>query len=594
MKTLTLAACLAALPAAWAAAQSTVLSTRVLERGRSYNRVESIVQSRDGVTISTNNFLGNGLNRLDDSNGQWVAADPVLQSYPDAIAGTGGGHRVIIAKDLYSSRSIDFEGSQGTRITAHPLALALFNPETSERFWVATVTNSAAELLGPEEVIFRRAFHGLEGSIVYRYEKGRLSQEVILEEPIGLPAGWPDRARVEMVTELMDFPAPETRAHPVRGDTSLVDEEIHLGEVVLGPGKAFATEPGGKAHGPGVPALKRIVAIDGRTLLVESVPWKAIRLALGRDPVNDAGQSMEASTRVPARSEGIAKQTGFEARLASVTSHVKGTLVAMDDSGRGVPAGYTIDWNYLDDYYYSGFTFTNGQTYVLSDDVFMEGDSSNPIYFNSGAVIKFQAGTTLTISGTVYPAGNTICTAWDDNSDGDSTGSGTPSGRYAATALECYYLNPDLELSGMDIRYAETGVYIYGQVGSGHTLSSSLFYECDLGVYASECDISLYGADWCEVGTNYDHDTYGSVSGYGYTDCEADRDSDGLPDNWEYTHFHDRSQSPGGDYDGDGVSNQQEYEQGLDPTDLDSDGDGVIDQLFKVVISEPKNNSNLP
>ena len=48
-------------------------------------------------------------------------------------------------------------------------------------------------------------------------------------------------------------------------------------------------------------------------------------------------------------------------------------------------------------------------------------------------------------------------------------------------------------------------------------------------------------------------------------------DSDALPDDWERAHFDDlTTSSGGGDFDGDGASDEEEYNAGTDPTDADS------------------------
>jgi len=47
-----------------------------------------------------------------------------------------------------------------------------------------------------------------------------------------------------------------------------------------------------------------------------------------------------------------------------------------------------------------------------------------------------------------------------------------------------------------------------------------------------------------------------------------DTDGDGLPDAWEYLYFGNLSQTAAGDYDGDGISNIDEYHNGTDPTDF--------------------------
>ena len=66
----------------------------------------------------------------------------------------------------------------------------------------------------------------------------------------------------------------------------------------------------------------------------------------------------------------------------------------------------------------------------------------------------------------------------------------------------------------------------------------------------------------------------------------ADLDGDGLYDGWEWKYFGTLAQTAEGDFDGDGWTNLQEYQNGTDPT--------VIDQPFKVFITRPKNNSVVP
>jgi hypothetical protein len=58
---------------------------------------------------------------------------------------------------------------------------------------------------------------------------------------------------------------------------------------------------------------------------------------------------------------------------------------------------------------------------------------------------------------------------------------------------------------------------------------------------------------------------------------EIDSDSDGLPDSWEMQYFGNLNQTAGGDPDGDGINNLQEYQQGRNPTTsaLPDAGDAV-------------------
>jgi predicted outer membrane repeat protein len=71
----------------------------------------------------------------------------------------------------------------------------------------------------------------------------------------------------------------------------------------------------------------------------------------------------------------------------------------------------------------------------------------------------------------------------------------------------------------------------------------------------------------------------------GADEYAADTDKDGLPDDWEKRYFGDLNQSPNGDYDGDGLSNLEEYALGSNPARapvsfyvncaVESSGDGI-------------------
>ncbi len=57
----------------------------------------------------------------------------------------------------------------------------------------------------------------------------------------------------------------------------------------------------------------------------------------------------------------------------------------------------------------------------------------------------------------------------------------------------------------------------------------------------------------------------------------VDSDNDGLPDAWETENFGNLNQTATGDPDNDGLTNAQEFTNGTDPNNADSDGDGLKD-----------------
>jgi hypothetical protein len=62
-----------------------------------------------------------------------------------------------------------------------------------------------------------------------------------------------------------------------------------------------------------------------------------------------------------------------------------------------------------------------------------------------------------------------------------------------------------------------------------------------------------------------------------------DTDDDGLPDLWEVQHHLNPNSAtgkdgPDGDFDGDGLTNREEYDLGSNPALADTDGDGIDDK----------------
>ncbi|MBN1671162.1 MAG: chitobiase/beta-hexosaminidase C-terminal domain-containing protein, partial [Kiritimatiellae bacterium] len=76
---------------------------------------------------------------------------------------------------------------------------------------------------------------------------------------------------------------------------------------------------------------------------------------------------------------------------------------------------------------------------------------------------------------------------------------------------------------------------------------------------------------------------------------ELDSDADGLPDSWEQAHFGDLGTADQTtDYDGEGLSDLAEYENGTDPALVDSDGDSFSDYVEVINGTQPMNDGSVP
>ena len=77
--------------------------------------------------------------------------------------------------------------------------------------------------------------------------------------------------------------------------------------------------------------------------------------------------------------------------------------------------------------------------------------------------------------------------------------------------------------------------------------------------------------------------------------CDSDSDNDGIPDSYERQYFDcDTCVDPNQDFDGDGLSNNEEYQSNTNPTKADTDGDGVNDREELYEGSDPLDPGSKP
>ena len=95
------------------------------------------------------------------------------------------------------------------------------------------------------------------------------------------------------------------------------------------------------------------------------------------------------------------------------------------------------------------------------------------------------------------------------------------------------------------------------------TLDNCSLEWCQMGVYASYCNVTYQNSTKCSLDT--DHAGFACFSGALTDLCAGDSDGNGFPDAWEYKYFGHTGVPPNDDADGDCASNLEEYNNGSNP-----------------------------
>jgi hypothetical protein len=294
------------------------------------------------------------------------------------------------------------------------------------------------------------------------------------------------------------------------------------------------------------------------------------------------------ATPNPSREGAELKGQSFTNRLAEIhrTSPLKLASLNLQPSTPNSITGFVMDYDLVQTCWFQ--TFQSEHTYLIDSDTVIDYAT-----FESGSVTKFGGGS-LTV--TYYldcPASDpkAVLTDVNDDSVGDMiSGSahhftgyhyGTLDLSQADNGGSGYYVR------NLDIRFVSCGIiaptdynwcYIY----------DCWFFKCNEGVDDSGGNSTVSSSDFCAV--DYPYSGTGSTYySYTWTTCAVDRNNNGLPDAWEYDNFAS-FQPANGDFDGDGITNLQEYQNGFNP----AQSNNQTTSGYGIFVAEPRKNSIVP
>lgn len=235
----------------------------------------------------------------------------------------------------------------------------------------------------------------------------------------------------------------------------------------------------------------------------------------------------------------------------------------------------------------NGVIFFNDPGYVNYGQNVQAYDFSRTIDVNALVVAPFsdsqlflKTNSTVLVGKAVFVGGDSACIQYN-NIGRIGAGSETNNVSFEVfipgrvNAYDAIIIYKDIVGDAMDGRNAGVGIQSFG----GRSRRSISYMEPG-SVYNYKVHMLRVGTDSDPANPDTDGDglTDGEEISAGLSPHYVDTDRDGLPDGWELSYGLDPLSTNGdngaaGDFDGDGLSNLDEYLNGTDPSDMDGDTD---------------------
>jgi len=480
---------------------SSVVGYRIGEQGadsRVWQKIVRTVNAQGRTVLQTNQAyveLATGLNYW--KNGQWVESKEEIDILPNGTAAaTQGRHQAYFPGDIYQGE-IRLVTPDGKTLQSRPLGLSYDDGVKS--VLIAELKDSVGQLVGSNQVIYPDAFTGVEADLRYTYTKAGFEQDIILREQPPTPESYglnPATARLQVLTEFFNPPQPAvtTMVLPKQAGITLSDENLDFGTMKMMPGWAFLLRS--DTHEGGASVSKSWVKLEGRQFLVEEVPVTSIAGELNALPQPAVQTSSRTIPQTISKTLVLPPQ-----RLAKATTNTM-FLTKASSPSRGLVLDYVTMTTQ------TGWTFQGDTTYYISGAVNLYGTNT----FEGGAVLKYASNASLAITISAFrPTINwqasayrpVIFTAVDDNSVGESFGSGNPSGYYANPVLQIIESGTIQTISYFRIAYARQAVSL--SCNNSCYFYNGQIVNCQNGFTAFANAVYLRNVLFSSVQTNFNN-----------------------------------------------------------------------------------------
>jgi len=464
--------------------QTTATADTIVKREADYRVWQNVSWETNRlrhVIGHTNSFaeLATGMHYR--KNGQWVNSQERINLLPNGgAAATNGQHQVYFPEDIYNG-VIKVVTPDGQVLQSHPLGICYYDGTNS--VMIAQLTNSTGQLLpSGNQVIYTNCFTDFAADLVCTYRKSGFECDLVFREAPPQPQVFGmtfDATRLELLTEFFNTADPIEQGSASDVMDGLTDKTLRFGQLWMGRGKAFLVGDSGIK----VPVYKTWTTLEGRTFLIEELPYRRIASQLQQLPT-PAGSPMVAAPSASILNRVSSTRLLPPSRWVQVgTNNPVMHLARVDLNHR---PGVVLDYTTMDGGT-NDFTFQGDTTYIISGPLVIGGTTT----IEGGTVIKYTTNGVIETLGPLIcdtaPYRPAILTSTNDNTVGETCSGSTGSPQPGDVNIGLLVCGGPASLQYLRISYATTGI-----VGMNCDIWNSQFINCSNAIDELQIDTTLY------------------------------------------------------------------------------------------------------
>lgn len=396
---------------------------------RLWQRLQLQTNSIGTVTTNIQSYteIATGLCYL--TNGQYADSVEEVDAVPGGAQAVQGRHKVTWALNANApGGAVVVATPDGKQLSSSVVGLAWYDTSTGSNAMIATLKNCTGTIVATNQVLYSGAFSNLNADIWYTYTKAGLSQDIVLRQAPAGPAsyGLSDAGSIlQIYTEF--FNSAEPQASSITNGSTVDDQVLDFGEMKMGVGEALYLN-GADAPVPAGSVRKRWVQVNGRTFLIESIPFEAISNQLQNLP--------HASNLDPGR--GSVRRLAFLDVPKKWSRQIESETNSMLFAGmKKNQSGLVVDYNLLSST--NNLTLQGDSTYFVTGTVNVSGT----LTVEGGAVVKYtnNSGAEILISNIVCQTAAyrpAVFTSMNDNTAGSTISGSTGTPNTCAAAYICF------------------------------------------------------------------------------------------------------------------------------------------------------------